>query len=262
MVDLQNKKESFKDGLVFNIYGFIILAFLIGYFAGFFLENAVAFPITLFGLLTGIIAFGTVKERINYCIDIASQKKIETKTSQEVQNLDLKSLVAESLGWEKTPIQCLQLDEELHNETLDNRIAKLKKNVKKFKDSQEALNGLLFSKKRESSEDLLLEAIAIHALENTGIYKSEENFREKYQHLYAYLRGWLICSIRYNTNNLPINLIQSNALTKQEQINAIFYIRNYLIEHKIVQEYIPNKDSREIISEYLKKLESQIKKSI
>ena len=64
--------------------------------------------------------------------------------------------------------------------------------------------------------------------------------------------------MRYNTELLPIRLITSRALSKQEQIKAISYIRNNLIEDDKFKTYIANEDSRQIIRHYLGKLESQI----
>lgn len=207
---------------------------------------------------------------LNYYLDL----KIEEETKDEKtklknnwnieettnkQSLYFLSLVDEQLGLERVAYNSVLRVEPETEESFKNRL----KNINlEFQNSQEAVNGLLFSYKEANGKEIyLLKSLAITALDGIGISKPEPGdkrlkieYKTKVNHLYAYLRAWLVCGIRYNTYNLPIEWIKETALSLQEQINAIKYIKNNLLEDETVKAQIPKEEVRKLISKYLDEL--------
>lgn len=154
---------------------------------------------------------------------------------------------------------------KLENETEEEFKHRLKSSNLEFQNSQEAVNGLLFSYQANGREIYLLKTIAITALEGIGINKPDPGdkklkleYQDKVNHLYAYLRAWLVCAIRYDTYNLPAQWIKETALSLREQIDALEYIKNNLLKDEKVIAQIPKEEVRMLISKYLNELITEL----
>ncbi|MEH2334015.1 hypothetical protein [Nostoc sp.] len=212
-------------------------------------------------ILLGLAGTGVTWLNLFINLEIKTVIDEEKKSLQQQYNRDevgvkynthFISLVSEQLALEKITEVSLR-----KNETQQQFKSRIKNNLERIKNSQEALNGLLSSRKKNGKDVYLLDSIAFTALEEIeiSINTSED---EKFKHLYAYLRAWLICGIRYDTENLPIDWIKENALNQQEQIRALKYIKNQFINDTVLRTEIPKKESREIIAHYLEVLIKKI----
>ncbi len=185
------------------------------------------------------------------------QKQYDTEEIQKKKLIDFLSLVNEQVSLERV---AYDTSLRLKGETEERFRSRLRNNGLDFQNSQEAVNGLLSSKKDDKGKDIyLLKAIAITALENIGIPKTHPKFEDKFRHIYAYLRAWLICGIRHNTYELPIEWIQENSLSIQEQIDALNFIKNKLLNDDKLKKQISNENSRKVIGRYLDELIKKIK---
>ena len=195
------------------------------------------------------------------------EKQIEAQTTKRLKQekdkltkiqlqalYDFMSFVEEGLTLDNVALEpLLQLRNK--QDTAEDFINKLKENRIEFENSQEAIYVLLRTDKDEKGrERKLLRDIVTSALKETCEWKSKQEFKNKHRHLYTYLRAWLICGMRYNTHELPIESINENALSIQEQIKALMYLRKELPNHDILKHYLPNEKSRELIGKYLDNL--------
>ncbi|MCC5599061.1 hypothetical protein [Nostoc favosum] len=241
---------------------FISLVAYIGYEIGRTNRVTSSTILTYISIFLGLTTGGV--NLLNYFIDW----QIKTETEEEKERLkqqydsnqlaekhrmDFISLVSEEITFEK-------IDESLlrKKENPKQFKSRIRDNLERIKNSQQALNGLLSSRKKNGINVNLLDTITFTALKRIGI-PIETSADEKFIHLYAYLKAWLICGIRHDTTNLPIEWIDENALNQQEQIRALEYIKDKLINHEKVIEEIPKEESRKIIREYLEELINKIK---
>ncbi|QFS43534.1 hypothetical protein [Nostoc sphaeroides] len=102
-----------------------------------------------------------------------------------------------------------------------------------FEKSSTCVNELLYSWEEKGKKRNLIKSIVVSALE-PFVDKNEPNYKDSCNHLYAYLRAWLVCSIRYQNPNLPIEWIERSSWNKQQQIQVIKYIRDDILERDIL----------------------------
>jgi hypothetical protein len=187
------------------------------------------------------------------------KKNYEAGELQKEQQIDFlsfveKELTLSNIAWSEYLRQ--------EGETPAEFESRLNKNRLKFQYSQEAIHGLLHCEQDENGKKIeLMESIVVSAIEETSVYKRNPDFSNKCKHLYAYLKAWLICSIRYQTKKLPADWIKETTLDKQEQIDALRYIKDNLLNHERVKKYINRAESREVIKDYLDELIELIKQT-
>jgi hypothetical protein len=251
--------------LVFLIFSTCLC--YVGYQWGNTSENATPKAQITIPFLLGLTIVGAGAFNFYIDLQIGEETKEEKRKLKEQYNSDeiqkkqllyFLSLVDEQLELKQVAYNsALKLDDETEGAFKD----RLKIINLEFQNSQEAVSGLLFSYKQNGREIYLLKSIVITALEGIGISKPEPGnqtlkleYQAKVNHLSAYLRAWLVCGIRYNIHNLPIQWIKETALSLQEQIDALKYIKNNLLEDEKVTAHIPKEEVRKLISKYLDEL--------
>ncbi|AFY56390.1 hypothetical protein Riv7116_3950 [Rivularia sp. PCC 7116] len=208
-------------------------------------------------LLTGGVIGQIQQQRIEQKKDVIQQleKDLEDKANK-IENffkekynseeypkqhmIDFFALINEDYGLNKIDIQGVMAEDVKEN--------KLEEYNENFKYSIKAINGLLYS---DESDKKLLKGLVNSVISQTVTYDNKEDFKNKCRELYSYLRGWLICSMRYNTEKLPIESIQYNALSKDEKIKALEYTKKIVLNDEKIKEKIPNHLSRKLICEYI-----------
>lgn len=172
----------------------------------------------------------------------------KTYNSGEVQkklNTDFYALVFCELG----DINMTGLS-DLHkeNESKKELSCRLNKCHQEFESSIRAIDGLLSS---DGKGTTVLKYIAYNAIGQKNLNNKEEYFKNKVKHLYSYLRCWLICSIRYNTDKLPVKWIKDEALSKNEKMEALSNAKNMILNDEQIKKYIPDKSSKKLICTYI-----------
>lgn len=129
----------------------------------------------------------------------------------------------------------------------------LQEDAKKFELSREAVNGLLDSyfDNKENQEKKILKAIVYDVIDNNFPDISARDFEDKCMHLYSYLKGWLICSLRYNTTQLSTERIKNDALNYSDKKIVLEDTKKFILNEKIVSDCIPKEQSRQLICDYI-----------
>lgn len=259
---LEEDKQRIQEQIAWQTMLFIVFAFVLGYIVR-FVPNII--PQSVFTILSGLIAWSLVEKRIKFSInlgikniEILLKKKFDSNIIQEEQKKYFISLFNEELGFNLSfsMIKDADFRGKLDEKELGKRLIKFQKSLK-------CVNELLFYDYDENGQKReLLKRIVISSVEE-GILINKENpeFSDVCRHLYAYLRAWLICSIRYNTSNLPVEWIQDTILSKQQQVTAIEYIKDNILPGDKIKKYPISDDSIEETREYLEILIKKIKTS-
>ncbi|MCC5610666.1 hypothetical protein LC612_28925 [Nostoc sp. CHAB 5834] len=258
---VKNDKERAQDQIVWNTMLFIIVAFVLGYL----LQFVPIIPQGIFTILTGFIAFSLVEKRVKSAMNDAFQKtelflkeKYDIEEFVDNQIKDFLSLVHQKVGYhslsEEPFIQRQPaLRGSLKREDMEERTIS-------FENSCTCVKELLYFNEDNGKKEELIKSIVIDALK-PFVPEHDPRYKEVRKRLYAYLRAWLVCSIRYKTSNLPIEWIQGTALNKQEQIKVIDYIINNILKEKDIEDFLCE-GSIEEVSKYLKILIKKIKQSV
>ncbi|MEH2462514.1 hypothetical protein [Nostoc sp.] len=269
--------KSAKENFVLKIFFFFLISttFVLGLVA---LISKNMIPQAALTLLAGsIFSWVFVKEIINSWVDntIEKIKKAFQNKYNEYENkpkMDFLSLIGE-----EEDINRIQWTGEIkidHLSSAEKFKEKVDENKVEIYASHEAVELLLYSytTNKGGKKIIFLNAVVKETINflGNGKYKniSHEEFNSKSRHLHAYLRAWLICSIKHRTENLPIDFIEdiaNNALTKKELIEAIKFIRTKFFspDESILKKwsYTHHEDSRKMIVKYLDKLMIKINAS-
>ncbi|MEO1433107.1 MAG: hypothetical protein AAFV71_29385 [Cyanobacteria bacterium J06633_8] len=129
----------------------------------------------------------------------------------------------------------------------------LQEEANNFELSREAVNGLLDSyfDKKENQEKKILKAIVHDVIDNNFPGISDADFEDKCMHLYIYLKGWLICSLRYKTTQFSTEQIKNDALNYSDKIIVLEDTKKFILNEKIVSDCIPKEKSRQLICDYI-----------
>jgi hypothetical protein len=266
---IEKDKQRVQEQIAWEAMLFVVFAFLLGYSIK-LVPNII--PQGFFTILSGLIAWALVEKRIKYSVDLVLEKiegllkkKFDINRTQEDQKKDFMSLVKEELGFDKILSEPFIIKEPDFRGKLEEN--ELEKRLIKFQKSLKCINELLFYYDDDNGKKIeLLKGIVISAVEESILIdKQNPKFPDICKHLYAYLRAWLICSIRYNTSNLPIEWIQDTILSKQQQVTAIKYIKDNILPkmplNEETKQYISD-DSIEETRKYLEILIEKIKVSV
>lgn len=125
------------------------------------------------------------------------REKSNSSEEQKKLNTDFYALVYDELtDYNMTGVSQIHKIDESRKEFL----LRLEQCTKAFESSKDAINGLLSSDKDGKK---VLKYIVYNAIKKKSSDDTEENFKNKCKHLYSYLRGWLICSIRSEGATIP-----------------------------------------------------------
>lgn len=188
-----------------------------------------------------------------------SNIKAENETGNTIskQKFDFVSIVHEKIS-----INNILIRELLgKNDVTDDLRQKLKNNFQNIQVSHQALNHLIFTYKKDKKGNNveILKIIVSIAVEDRLRYKNRDDFNLKSKYIYVYLKGWLTCSIKYETDKLPIEWIKQTDVKKEELVNAISYIRKLVIHDSRVKENIQSEECRKLIAKYIDILVKKIK---
>lgn len=207
-------------------------------------------------------------------IDFEIEREVKKQKKSREEQLDFGEKIKFeflSLLYPEIPIKFFRLQiptTKFDNNQLDQKEKmpdieeSLKKNAEDSRKHLKAVNYLLADKdvKKDNEKIQLLEAIVNTALKEKGITKDKDpHYYGKKTQIYAYLRAWLVCSIRYQTNQLPIDCIEGKSLSLKELKDLIECVKNLISHDKKMKELIDDSDSRDIIICYLDKLIEKIK---
>lgn len=183
-------------------------------------------------------------EENHKCDIIKIEENLKNKYNSEEyvkqQIIDFLALINDELGLNEIVSKGV-LAEELKQNNLD-------KCNKEFEYSIKAIDGLLYS---DINGKKLLKGLVYRVIFQITKDDNNEEFRSKCRELYSYLRGWLICSIRYKNDKLPIEWINNNALSKKEKIEALECTKKIIMNDEKIREKIGNQFSRKLICKYI-----------
>lgn len=252
--EVDKEIEDAKNSIALQIEALILVAFFLGLlvpFSFFYFKDI--FPTVALTVLAGVINWRFIKDRVYPSMDLAIKtirEAFENKYEEDRKKpiMDLISLAEEEYGldsieWIPYFGKSYKKPQEFYH--------KVNGNKAEFYASQAAINALLYFNIKDGKKRERLKSIVAMAIENIGVDRGSAEFECKSKHLYAYLRGWLICSIKYGRKDLPINLIQDKPWNQAELIKAIQYIKTEIIMDERMKEKIKNEDSRKMICEYL-----------
>ena len=182
-------------------------------------------------------------------MEVQFKDKYNSGEDQKKLNTDFYALVFDELGDEN-----MSGISELFrkDESRAKFISRLKQCTEKFESSMKAIDGLL---SEDEDGKKILDAIVYESISKLCKGDNNEDFQKKCKHLYSYLRGWLVCSIRYQTYNLPVEWIKDKTLDNSEVRQALKNTEYFILNEDIIKnEYIPEESSRNLISQYIKHL--------
>jgi len=262
-------KRSFKDSTINRISGINVIAFLLGIFIYAINGNSLSFislPPEVIKIIIALISlyFLTdqryikpkieewVKEDVKEYADNLYKEVSDILIRQDLDFLyglqpifhSVKDLSYQNLTLDsdkETPISRSKIDNRVKEHGIDQEIR------------EKAVEELLKAEQKKH-----LQGVAQLAAEEK--LKVTENNKEKYETLvkaiHAYLRAWLIFSIKHH-RNMPIDQIVGSTINVndiRDHIKAIEFIREIVLEAETKEDLIPSQSSREIIQEYLDKL--------
>lgn len=256
----KNDKERAQEQIIYNTMGLIALAFGLGYIVR-WVPNSI--PQVIFPLIAAFISYQFVEKRVKFVMNDALhktesflKKKYDIDEVVNNQRKDFCSLIQQEIGFSGLLEQpFLDKNSDLKSSLKRNEMEEREIN---FQNSCTCLKELLYSYDENGNKRELLQGLVIRAVSSVDKDKRRDDVRIQ---LYAYLKAWLVCSIRYNTYNLPIEWIEDSCLSKQEQIDVINYIINVIFKDDRIEDYL-SKSSIQEVSKYLNILIEKIKQSV
>jgi hypothetical protein len=259
-----SNEESIEKIIESIIKTFLYVSFFIGLIIGLIFSYIPKNPIVSI-LLVIIGSVMQLKfEPVNKII-IKSKNQIIKKHQDILGKNEKKSqLDYLALATDSTKIQDIKSDEYeslKENMTINEFEAYLEKRREYFQFSHKAITGLLshpnIQDENPQKNYNCIHVMAKHAAKN--VIEDDDNSKKIYVLLVKYLNAWLICSIKYQAEELPINLINHRNENIETTIKALKFIKKDITEDVYWQEMmdIPQQ-SIMIIDEYLEKLISSL----
>lgn len=254
--------KNIKHSITLQTYVFVLFSFLMGRVAQWVPSPVPAF---VYSLILGIISWTIIKEVVDNIIDnkIADIEEVyqsEIKDRSTDKLTDFASLLEDKYLYDARWLD----DVKQENESPNQLKARLKRKKKRFLACQDAVHGLCFSEINNGKEHALIGDIlrtAFEDLKNVSISnipkKDLDKINNQSEDLQYYLRAWLVCSIKYDTDLLPIEWIDTGNMKKEEILKFLNYIKNNVIHRKGFLAFFKYPESINVIEEYL---ESLIKK--
>ncbi|MBD2178901.1 AAA-like domain-containing protein [Pseudanabaena sp. FACHB-1998] len=137
---------------------------------------------------------------------------------------------------------------------IDNKVSEYNTNKKLYEKTVEDL--------LEADESEYLQAVArTTVLIGLKIDKEDDRYSELATSIYAYLRAWLVSSIRYQ-EDMPVDEILNSVANAKYHIKGIIYIKDIILEGKNKSLLLPSQNSIEIVKKYLGKLIEKLTKKL
>jgi hypothetical protein len=261
-INEQAKKaqELAQEQIFWTTMLFIIAAFVLGWSLNFVSK---IIPQALFGIVSVFIGYQLVDRRVKYSVNYAFEKIgtfwKNTYTSGNLvkdQTEDFLSLVEQELGYDRMIEEpFLKKKPELRGRLDNSKLGECRKN---FETSLKCTNELLYSYKDDKgNEQVLLRGIVKTTMKELKYGANNPSYDSICKQLYAYLRAWLVCSIRHQTQDLPIEWIEGNDLTKEDWLDVIDQVTS-LFKRKAMEDYLCP-ESIEEVNKYLGVLKNKIR---
>jgi hypothetical protein len=249
----------------------LTIAIVFGYVLG--RLNTIPDPLSIvIGIVTSVITSATlipltIEKRIQSVVKTEKVKVkalYESQTSEQIQKrqrIEFLSILDENLQPSENSLDPLDnvrfggvnistLCEE--NETFEEFKRRVRKNKKYRQACQEAVQGLSGDNNQNNKDPLM--PIVKTAVNLALGRKSESEVTPEvfnyYEDVYVYLKVWLICSIKYDTN-MPIEWINMMAQDKRKHIEALSYIKDKILNSRNIKELLPTQESREVAAKYI-----------
>jgi hypothetical protein len=257
--------------LIANSISFLI-GFALYYISANSTQVSTPVPKELIGIILGIVITLFVSDKylkplLEDCIDLEVSQR-NTSYQEEIENkLPLDALERQNLdllyALQKVYSSVKQLN--LQNLSLgkDHSISGLEidEKVKKYGESEaiydKALEELLESDRKED----LIAVVRNTVTKGLNISPEDDKYSDYSIPIYAYLRSWLVCSIKCR-KYMPVEPILDSNTNAKTHIKAIKYIRNTILDGKNKNLLFPSQDTINIIKQYLDKLIEMIQTTI
>jgi hypothetical protein len=183
------------------------------------------------------------------------------KKLRESQDLEFLSVLQES----EIPIGAINFQnfspsiEDLRKKPENELKSEIKKQHVYSNACEEALKGLSegLATKKSNLVPLVLQACnkSLHRQPGESISKELDQFRDD---IYAYLKAWLICSLKYRVS-IPVRPFRQTSLDWKFYINALKFIKDKALEDEAIRDFLPSQASRDIVQSLLNELIELIK---
>jgi hypothetical protein len=263
---LKDVEEQTKFEVLKWIFLFMVASFILGILASKVSDKSYLISI-LVPLLAAFLSFDWIVGILNGTMTqgiqkIKRQKEEELDKKYNVEPI-IKQQRTEFLAYAFQTNNSLEsifydpIKEQIeHDDSLKKRLIE---RYKRSQNCQKAIQELMrFIKKDRDERDIY----PIHIIANEASEKIEaRDINNLYSQLTLYLRSWLICSIKYDTDELPISWIRNTTSSPEYQlkvIEALRFIKNEYLKQDIVQKLQLSEETITILTEYLGKLIFQL----
>ncbi|NJM19413.1 MAG: hypothetical protein HC874_09510 [Richelia sp. SL_2_1] len=225
-------------------------------------------PIVI-GLFSPLPSWLFVKESIEESIECESKAKIEDnreKCESEIKKIKEEyERKAPEIIKEKQELEFLAIwtdKEQLNHVDFNEMSEKLRHELMKDRKEFQEIYLESFRKRYEARQDIInkLNDDLLKSITRTA---GDYSFREKqndfitkeenqiYKNIYAILRAWLICSIKFDCEMPTEHLHRIINKNSKRELDALKYIRDNILLDDEFKEILTNDKSREIISDYI-----------
>lgn len=265
----QNQNIDIKDIAIIKIFFANLSAFILGlgvYALGVNISQVLPIPPFLFTAIVGLISTYILSDKfakpfVSQWIESeikAYKDLIKKESAQSLQRQYFDLLY----GLKKVylNVKTLNIDDLIENDEYS--ISKLEIDEKieasftQEKIYDKAWKELLEAEEREDNveiRDVIQEVVRTTVTRGLKINRQDTNYQLYAKPIRAYLRAWLVCSIKYR-KCMPIEPILDSKENVKTHKNAVRYIRNNILNSENRYQFIPSQESIDVIKEYLDKL--------
>ncbi|WP_434684029.1 hypothetical protein [Pseudanabaena minima] len=269
----QNQNIDIKDIAIIKIFFANLSAFILGlgvYALGVNISQVLPIPPFLFTAIVGLISTYILSDKfakpfVSQWIESEIKAYKDLIKKESVQSLQ-RQYFDLLYGLKKVylNVKTLNIDDLIENDEYS--ISKLEIDEKidaSFKQEKiydKAWKELLEAEEREDNgeiRDVIQEVVRTTVTKGLKINRQDTNYQLYAKPIRAYLRAWLVCSIKYR-KCMPIEPILDSRDNVKTHKTAIRYIRNNILNSENRYQFIPSQESIDVIKEYLDKLLAMI----
>lgn len=269
----QNQNIDIKDIAIIKIFFANLSAFILGlgvYALGVNISQVLPIPPFLFTAIVGLISTYILSDKfakpfVSQWIESEIKAYKDLIKKESVQSLQ-RQYFDLLYGLKKVylNVKTLNIDDLIENDEYS--ISKLEIDEKidaSFKQGKiydKAWEELLEAEEREDNgeiRDVIQEVVRTTVTKGLKINRQDTNYQLYAKPIRAYLRAWLVCSIKYR-KCMPIEPILDSKDNVKTHKTAIRYIRNNILNSENRYQFIPSQESIDVIKEYLDKLLAMI----
>ncbi len=270
MTSKSKKKKINKDVTIIRILIINIISFVLGlslFAVSSIIPQTLLIPPIVLSILVGLISTYLLSDKL---VKPLIEEWIESDTENARKEFDkdiVDILKRQELYLLYTlqkiyqSVKSLNLDNIISNE--EYLISRLEIDIKVRQDGEleelydQALEDLLEADKTDKLKDVVRTTLS----RGLSIKNNDDRYPELSDSIYAYLRAWLVCSIKYR-RYMPVEMILDSTANINTHKKAIRYIRDTILGGKNKNLLIPSDKSINIIKEYLDKLIEMIQKTL